>query len=431
MIAKIGKGGNLYGAISYNQLKVDRGLGKVLGLNKIPETINNTYNTNLLYHSFIPYLAANVKTEVPVRHISLNPDPDDKLTDVQYIQIAEEYMDKMGYGNQPYIIYKHTDIDRTHLHIVSVCIDETGRKISDSYDHPRSMKICRDLEKRYGLIPADEEKRSNNEVLFKPVDYQVGDIKSQIASVVRHLPNYYQYQTLGGYNALLSLFNITIEKVKGEINGQPREGLVYFALNENGEKVSNPIKASKFGKVAGINSLKERFLKAKEALKNHHVKAVLKNTIESVLSISKNESQFKSQLIEQGINTVIRRSEEGRIYGITFIDHESRTVWNGSALDKNLSANVFNDWWKEQTAEQRQNTEQKRTITLSAEEINVEDEKEETHRLFDFLDKEQPNDDTGLIDGLGWLLPEAQGEDYEEQAFANRMKKKHKRKRNQ
>jgi hypothetical protein len=62
------------------------------------------------------------------------------------------------------------------------------------------------------LIPATDKERNQNDKVFRPVDYRAGDVKSQIASVVRHLPNYYQYQTLGEYNALLSLFNITTEK---------------------------------------------------------------------------------------------------------------------------------------------------------------------------------------------------------------------------
>ena len=61
---------------------------------------------------------------------------------------------------------------------------------------------------------------------------------------------------MGSYNALLSLFNITAEEVKGERNGQPVNGLVYVALDENGNKASNPFKASLFGKDAGVEQLK-------------------------------------------------------------------------------------------------------------------------------------------------------------------------------
>jgi hypothetical protein len=98
------------------------------------------------------------------------------------------------------------------------------------------MAICRKLEQQYNLVPATEKQRTGNERVFHPIDYKAGDVKSQIASVVRHLPKYYGYASLGAYNALLSLFNITAEEVKGELNGQPKNGLVYFALNEQGVK---------------------------------------------------------------------------------------------------------------------------------------------------------------------------------------------------
>src|SRR5690606_24603596 len=335
-----------------------------------------------------------------------------------------------GCSEQPYIVFKHTDIERSHIHIVSTNVDRHGKKIPDTYEKLRSMDACRALERQFNLIPATEKQHTGKELVFRPVDYRVGDIKSQIASVVRYLPKYYSYQSLGAYNALLSLFHITAEEVKGELNGQPKNGLVYFALNERGEKASNPLKASLFGKQAGLTELQNHFAQSKEQMKASPTRAVLKNTIEAAMHAATNEGDFKKQLTEQGINTVVRRNDEGRIYGMTFIDHESRGVWNGSALGKTLSANVFNDWWSAQAVEQRQTMEQPSTKHEPATSKNNTDEKEETHGFFDFLNHvAQPADDFGWIDGLGGLLPDAQGEDYEEQAFANRMKKKKKRKR--
>lgn len=433
MIAKIGHGVNMTGALSYNQLKVDKENGKVLATQRIMRTPDGSYSVAQLYRSFEPYLIANKKTEKPVLHISLNPDPGDKVTDENFRQIAKDYMERMGYGEQPYVVFKHTDIERTHIHIVSTCVDRYGKKIPDTFEKLRSMDACRALEQKYNLIPATEKQRTGNDQLFRPVDYNAGDIKSQIASVVRHLPKYYQYQTLGAYNALLSMFNITAEEVKGELHGQSRHGIVYFALNEHGEKASNPFKSSLFGKDAGWDTLQQHFIEAKKKMKTDPAKAILKNTIEAAMHLTGTEADFKKQLMEQGINTVVRRTGEGRIYGMTFIDHESRTVWNGSQLDTDLSANVFNDWWKEQFAEHRQDADDARINTpLPTTGKNVGEASDETHELFDFLNEEQPaylNEDLGLIDGLGGLLPEAQGEDYEEQDFANRMRKKKKSKR--
>lgn len=427
MIAKIGRGANMMGALAYNQLKVEKENGQILATQRIMETPDGRYTVAQLHRSFEPYFMANKRTEKPVLHISLNPDPADKVSDAQFVKMAQEYMERLGYGEQPYIVFKHTDIERTHIHIVSTCVDRYGKKIPDNYEKLRSMEICRALEQKYNLVPATEKQRTGNEQVFRPVDYRAGDVKSQIASVVRHLPKYYGYASLGAYNALLSLFNITAEEVKGELHGQPKNGLVYFALNGQGEKASNPFKASLFGKQAGLDELQNQFATAKEKMKADPVRAVLKSTIEVAMHTAINETDFKKQLLEQGINTVVRRNDEGRIYGMTFIDHESRTVWNGSALSKNLSANVFNDWWNEQAIGKRQEAE-KKSVQNQPSTTGNPLEKEEAHALFDFLNKGQPTDDL-LIDGLGGLLPEAQGEDYEEQEFANRMKKKKKRKR--
>ena len=169
MIAKIGKGSNMYGAILYNQQKVDKENGAVLLLNKIPDTVDGRYSVAYFNKCFEPYLSANIKTEKTVRHISLNPDPADKVNDEQFTEMAQEYMERMRYGNQPYIVFKHTDIDRTHIHIVSTCVAIDGKKIPDDYDHPRSMAICRDLERKYNMKKAMQQAYTKGNKVLKPV----------------------------------------------------------------------------------------------------------------------------------------------------------------------------------------------------------------------------------------------------------------------
>ena len=289
------------------------------------------------------------------------------------------------------------------------------------------MNLCRELEKKHGLIPATDKERNQNDKVFRPVDYRAGDVKSQIASVVRHLPNYYQYQSLGEYNALLSLFNITAEKIEGELQGKMQQGLLYIPLNEKGERAGHPFKASLFGKGAGLPALELHFAKCKTALKDHPSKQTLKAAATIALKTTSDEQAFKKQLAEQGINIVVRRNDTGRIYGMTFIDHNSKTVWNGSRLGKELSANVFNDYWNNNIKpEMKEPALQQPKISTSN---DADLPAEEPHHLFDFLSTNKHED--GLIEALGGLLPEAQGEDYEELDFANKMKKKRKRQRGQ
>ena len=424
MIAKIGRSGNLYGALAYNQLKVENQNGKILFANKMIETANSHYSVAQLAQSFVPYLIANRNTEKHTLHISLNPDPKDKVNDDKYREMAEEYMREMGYGEQPFVVFKHTDIDRNHIHIVSVCVDEEGKKISDKFEKMRSMNVCRELERKHELISAVNKEHKPNDKIFRPIDYRAGDVKSQIASVVRHLPNYYQYQTLGEYNALLSLFNITTEKVEGELQGKIQRGLLYIPLNKKGERAGHPFKASLFGKNAGLPTLELHFEKSRTALKNHPSQKMLQSAVIISLQSTSDELRFKKQLAEQGINVVVRRNDTGRIYGITFIDHNSKVVWNGSRLDKELSANTFNDYWNNNIKPKiKEPVVQQPKISTSN---DADLPAEEPHHLFDFLNTTEKQE-YGLIEALGGLLPETQGEDYEEQDFSNKMKKKRKR----
>src|SRR5690606_35507098 len=135
-------------------------------------------------------------------------------------------------------------------------------------------------------------------------------------------PKYYSFPTMGSYNDLSSLFNITPAEVKGERSGQPANGLAYVAVDGNGNKASNQCKASLRGKDAGVTQLQKHCEQSKQKMKTDPVRSVLKNTVEFALHTTSNEIEFRKQVTEHGINTIVRRNDNGRIYGVTFIDHE-------------------------------------------------------------------------------------------------------------
>ncbi|MEK6494339.1 conjugal transfer protein MobB [Myroides odoratimimus] len=420
MIAKIGKGSNLIGALSYNQLKVDKGQGSVLFTNNLPEPNNTSNYITQLYKHLEPYLLLNNKTEKVVRHISLNPNPNDKLTDETLNKIAQQYMNSMGYTNQPYIVYKHSDIEREHIHIVTVCTDLEGKKIDDKYDHLKSMKACRDIEKKFNLSSSiNQTKEESKQIQFIPVDYTKHNLKAQIASVIRYLPKYYKYDSLTSYNALLSLFNIRVEKVEASYNGQTKQGLVYFALNEIGEKVSNPFKASLFGKNASYQNLENHFKASKEKLKSLPNKANLKYTIEIALNTTNSQQEFKGELLNHGINVVLFQNKDNRIYGVTFIDHNSKSVYKGSDLSKELSANTLNKKWS--NAEDHTNS-----ILIPSQQANT-NESDELHPMFEYLYSETTDFNNDEFLSLFNLLNNNQEIDYEELSFEKRIKRRKKR----
>ncbi|MDM1501225.1 relaxase/mobilization nuclease domain-containing protein [Myroides marinus] len=426
MIAKIGKGNNLIGALSYNQLKVDKGQGSVLFTNNLPEpNIASNYIAQLYKH-FEPYLLLNKKTEKIVRHISLNPNPNDKLTDDTLNEIAKQYMEHMGYENQPYIVYKHSDIEREHIHIVTVCTALNGKKIDDKYDHLKSMKVCREIEKHFNLTSSiNQTKEESKRIQFIPVDYSKNDLKAQIASVIRYLPKYYNYDSLTSYNALLSLFNIRAERVEVSYNGQPKQGLVYFAINEKGEKAGNPFKASLFGKNTSYQELEKHFKSSKEKLKSPSSKFNLKQTIEIALNTTTLLQEFKEELLNHGINVVIFQNKNNRIYGVTFIDHNSKSVYKGSDLSKELSANILNQKWSRIEGQTNLVTTTQK-LKLSNE--HIDSSETELHYIFEHLNSESMSYSASEYVSLFNLFDNNKEVDYEELMFEQKKKRKQRKK---
>lgn len=342
MVAKINIGSNLYGALAYNQEKVDEGLGKILGANLVFEPADGRFNVTECMDDFMQFVPAHFRTEKPVFHVSINPHPDDCLTDEQLTDIGREYMRKLGYGDQPYLIFKHEDISREHVHIVSLRVDSNGKKINDFKEHERSKEITEDLERKYNLHPAEGQKRSEQWELT-PVDALKGNLKKQIASVIKPLASMYHFQSIGEYKAVLSLYNIHVEELKGEVKGKPYRGLLYSAVDDKGDKAGNPLKSSIFGKSVGYDGLEKRMTKSVERIKSKNLKAHTLKAISEAKRECRREGEFRAKLKQEGIDVLFRRNDEGRIYGATFIDHTTRTVLNGSRLGKDYSANVFND----------------------------------------------------------------------------------------
>lgn len=376
------------------------------------EPRDGNYSVGICMRSFESYLAANQKTENPILHISLNPDPKDVLTDDQLSEIAQEYMEKLGYSNQPFIVYKHEDIDRHHLHIVSVRVDENGKKLDHNFEYRKSMEICREIEHKYHLIPADK-KEKQPELYSKGITYGENNLKNQIAGVIRPLVKSYHFQSMGEYKALLSLYKITVDEIKGGTLDKMFNSLIYSAIDDKGERIGKPFKSSLFGKTVGYEALQQRMLQSGGIIKQKRLKDRCKNLLTKAMKSPKNRADFVKQLAVNGINVVFRQNDAGCIYGVTFIDHQNKCVLNGSRLGKEFSANVFNE------------------IFTSAKENNNSQQQHNNSNIghIDKPDFKSEHDDENTNESLNLFSMETNnGTDLEEEALIRRMRKKKKRK---
>lgn len=351
MVANIRTGATVGGAIRYNEEKVNRGQAEVLCWNRMLDPFDSTgrMSHERCMASFEPFLQANRRTTNTVFHVSLNPSPEDRLNDEQLGEIAREYMERMGYGEQPYIVFKHGDIAREHLHIVSLRVDSTGRKISDSHEYDRSMSILRDLERKYGLHPSIKGQELQDREGLRKVDYQKGDVKQQVSSTVRSCLRHYLCASFGEWRTLLEAFNVSAEERTGTIDGRDYAGLIYGALTDDGYGIGTPFKSSRIGKDVGYEALQRYYERSKTALKELGALDGLRGKIADGMALCSSRTEFCERLHDKGIDAVFRLNAAGRIYGVTFIDHEQGIVANGSLLGRSFSANAFEQQFHTET----------------------------------------------------------------------------------
>ena len=354
MVAKISIGNSLYGALTYNGEKINKEKGRLLDTNKIYNDGSGSVDIRRAYEDFMRWIPTSSRTERPMMHISLNPHPDDKLSDTDFTRLAHDYMQMMGLGDMPYMIYKHEDIDRHHVHIVALRVGTDGRCISDRNNFYKNKKVCRELEQRYGLKPAEREKITPD-MPIKKIDPN-SDIKRQVANTVKLVGMRYKFQSMGEYNAILGFYNVRCDTADGRVNGREYHGLVYFATDDNGNTIATPLKASRLGKFASRTAIDGRFERAKEKIDV----APTKRKVADTLGQSSGKDDFVAKLKERNIDVVFRYTDEGRIYGVTFVDHDTMTALNGSRLGKEFSANALNARF----SQQQQPTEQAPTATV-------------------------------------------------------------------
>ena len=346
----------------YNKEKVDKDEAEVLLWQKMLEPYDKCGRLDIdaCMESFMPYLEANRKTTNTVFHASLNPSPEDRLTDEQFRDIAREYMERMGYGEQPYIGFKHKDISREHLHIVSLRVDEQGRKISDSHEYDRSMSVFRELERKYDLHLSIKGEELADKVGLHRVNYREGNVKQQISSVVRSCLRNYKCSSYGEFRTLLERFNVSVEERTGIVDGRNYAGMIYGALTDDGYGTGTPFTSSKIGKDVGYDALQKYYGKSKAALEEEGALDRLRQTIRDAMSPRNTRDEFRQLLKADGIDTIFRINPVGRIYGVTFIDHEAGIVANGSVLGKEFSANAFNELYPSFQKEEQHTVEQYR-----------------------------------------------------------------------
>ncbi len=345
MVAIIKTSHSIHRVFNYNENKVKEGVAECIGHGNYPYDIAKM-PLNIKLNRLLRQAELNPNCKRNSVHISLNFDPSENhLSNEKLMQIADTYMDKIGFANQPYLVYRHYDAGHPHIHIVSVKIEPDGKRIDmQNIGRNQSETARKTIEKEYGLVEAEGR---HNRPLYRLEPIAMGVIKygriqskKAITNVLDNVVTNYNFTNLSELNAILNQYNVHADRGSENSRIFKANGLVYRILDGNGKPSGVPIKASDFYNKPTMNFLEQRF---RESLtKRNRFKARIKNKIDEILAKQNlTIHQLKNKLNQQGIYTVLRQNDKGIIYGITYVDHTTKTVFNGSALGKGYSAKAI------------------------------------------------------------------------------------------
>lgn len=346
MVAKVNSGKDIRGILNYNENKVTEGVAKCIHENLFGQDVEKLSFTAKL-KGFENFMNQNRRATTKAVHISLNFHTSEKLDEDKLTSIASTYMDKIGFGNQPYLVYQHFDAAHPHIHIVTTNIKRDGNRIIlYNIGMNQSEKARKEIERDFNLVKASGQKQEFMNTPVNPLSkvvYGKAETKRSISNVVRFVARAYRYTSIAELNAVLSQYNIMADRGSERSQMNIKNGLLYRLIDDNGRKVGIPIKASSIYGKPTMKYLEKQF-KLNETLRAPH-KERLKKCIDEAFNgkPSITRAAFEYALRKEGIRVRFRKNDEGRIYGITFVDNKMRVVFNGSDLGKAYSAKAITE----------------------------------------------------------------------------------------
>lgn len=401
MIAVISKGDFLKGAVLYNETKVKEGEASTIDIRNVSsedeecEFLESADALNVMMHQcWKKEEDGNTKLAIkqPVFSCSLNLNQEDldklkKLREEQgeeaendfYRKIAGRYMEGMGYGEQPYIVYKHEDIERTHIHIISIRVDKNRKKINDSNEKLRSERVRKEIAREFGLSEEGEKKSkkmSKSEMLslsekrsefitksgaaisdlvqLDPSDpSNLTKIRHKISNILKFVDENYKPKNMGEYNKILSQFHVRCNRIDTiDKEGRRINGCQFGVINAKGEYVTHLIRGGQVNEKFTLPKLESKFalanglekdIRKEDAFSKKYITDQIKSILESPRLLDM--EYFCSTLRARGIEANIVTDNEEKVVGVNFIDNLNGKVFTGSSLGReyswfNLSAKI-------------------------------------------------------------------------------------------
>ncbi len=236
MVIVIHQASSTTNAFFYNERKVKEGKATFYHSRNTPSSNPFIYSTQHRHQIFKRIEDSNIRVNNKGLHISFNPTMNDmiRMGEKGIRTELDNLMKQLGYGNQPYFVYRHADIDRVHFHIVSTRIEkQSGKKIKDNFEKEKVRKFIKELEQTYQFKNDDPKEKIN----LKFTAYSK-NLKQNIENLFAELNRMDFITSKQMYNDALKLFHIEIRQVQ--------KGHMVFVTDGNGSPIRHPIRISEF-----------------------------------------------------------------------------------------------------------------------------------------------------------------------------------------
>jgi len=337
MVARIAILKRLLDAINYNEKKVEKGSAECIYAGNY---LQHAKDMNF-YQKLVPLKSLeelNTRAITKTLHASLNFDPTERLEKDRLIQIAETYMTSIGFGEQPFLVYRHEDAGHPHIHIVSTAIKADGSRINThNIGKSQSEKARKEIESAFVLVKASK-KNPDRTALPQPISiqkaiYGKSETKRSISNIVNKVFNQYCFTSLPEFNAALRQFNVIADVGKEGSRINKNHGLLFRIIDDSGNKLGVPIKASIITGKPTLANLQLKFEESAE--RKQTLKPAIKKIIDECISQEPgNTTQLINLLKQKNVYILQRFSADGRSYGITFVDNINKCVFNGSDIGR-------------------------------------------------------------------------------------------------
>lgn len=320
MIVKIMEpAGSGFPGVQYNDKKVEKGSGELMLMKNFPSSINENSSQQDV-RDYLKSVSNNERVKKPQFHAAISTKFQEH-TKEELTKIAENFMDELGYGQQPYIVVFHNDMENNHIHIVSTRVDkQTSKKINDSYEKLKAQKaLSLTMEKLYGV--------NSQEQIGKLLGYRYGSLKQ--LELLLERSGFKLIQNKNDENALDILKNGVREKT---INATE----VNFSNHKNDSRAKQ-LKAilSKYKELYSCKVFKIEDHRAQEAmLPEEKLKTKTLPKIEFESELQKKLRDVFGVDIVFHISNKEKSAVDFKPFGYSLIDHKTGSVYKGSDILK-------------------------------------------------------------------------------------------------